>query len=151
MTNRKNWVELQDHEEWRQEVRIFAVLYERGTKWSRTAAVARNAGVSLSDASKVLKKMRAEKVIEAERHGKRLGYRTFGGKPSDYRAALVHDARRMKLIPGAVYQVTVPSCSECSRHPRCKRIKNRAMAQAAGWTGRTSLNNGLLGRQRTIK
>ena len=44
--------------------------------------------------------MRAAKVIEAERRGQRLGYRTFGGKPSEYRSALIQDARKLKLIQG---------------------------------------------------
>ena len=98
--NMKNWIELQQREEWRQEVSIFAVLYERGPQWSKAAAVARNAGVSLPDTKSVLKKMRAAKVIEAERRGQRLGYRTLGARPSDYRTALIQEARRLKLIQG---------------------------------------------------
>lgn len=101
MTNKKkNWVELQKREAWRQEVRIFAHLYKRGTKWSKAAGVARASGISLPVTKNVLKKMRAKRVIEAERRGQRLGYRTLRTTPSEYRTALIHEARKLKLIQG---------------------------------------------------
>ena len=63
VTNMKNWIELQQREEWRQEVSIFAVLYQRGTKWSKAAGIAQKTGESLSETKNVLKKMRAARVI----------------------------------------------------------------------------------------
>lgn len=95
-----NTAEQDEFDARRSEVRAYAVINKRGSKWTSPDTVARTSGLSLGSATSALWNMKREGIAEQKWRGMPGVFRLVRKGMNSYRAELEYEARRLRLIAG---------------------------------------------------
>lgn len=96
----KKFTELKQFDTTENEVRVYAAIVKRGTKWTSPEAVARTSGLSMAASTSALWDLKRQGIAEWKWQGKPGAFRLLRRGTNDRRAELDREARRLRLIEG---------------------------------------------------